>query len=217
MRTLRPWARGWAANYAVGVEDRFPDFAAWVAARHAEYGLGADAAAVRETFLRLADELDRQPIPWPGALPPELAGNELRDLMLGAVAGATICNDVAWPRSIERHRRDVRANRAACPLTAGRPVNIGPCSFWHQPAEPPTRVTSKGPSNILLIQNLRDPATPYSGALKLLRAFGHRANMVTVDSGGHGVYLANGNACGDRAVTALLAGGIAENLTCPAQ
>ncbi|GAA3158671.1 hypothetical protein GCM10020001_098390 [Nonomuraea salmonea] len=187
---------------------------------------------------------------------PELAGNELRDIMLGAlysdanfarlaglmraaraggplpapprldevaiqhtgaVAGATICNDVAWPRSIERHRRDVRANRAAHPLTAGMPVNIGPCSFWHQPAEPPTRVTSKGPSNILLIQNLRHPATPYSGALKLLRAFGDRARMVTIDSGGHGVYLANGNACGDRAVTAFLAGGTAENLTCPAE
>jgi hypothetical protein len=47
-------ARGWAANYAVVVEDRFPDFAAWTAARHSEYGLGADAGVVRQTFLRLA-------------------------------------------------------------------------------------------------------------------------------------------------------------------
>jgi len=31
--------------------------------------------------------------------------------------------------------------------------------------------------------------------------------MITVDSGGHGAYLANGNTCGDRAVTAFLTDG----------
>jgi pimeloyl-ACP methyl ester carboxylesterase len=69
------------------------------------------------------------------------------------------------------------------------------------------RVTSRGPSNVLLIQNLRDPATPYTGALEMRRAFGDRARMVTVDSGGHGAYLSAGNACGDRAVTAFLVSG----------
>lgn len=39
------------------------------------------------------------------------------------------------------------------------------------------------------------------------RAFGQRARMVAVDSGGHGVYLANGNACGDRTVTSFLTTG----------
>ncbi|MGV9600333.1 alpha/beta hydrolase [Streptosporangium sandarakinum] len=69
------------------------------------------------------------------------------------------------------------------------------------------RITSRGPANVLLIQNLRDPSTPYSGALKMRRAFGQRARMVAVDSGGHGVYLANGNACGDRTVTSFLTTG----------
>ncbi|MFL6127368.1 alpha/beta fold hydrolase [Actinophytocola sp.] len=32
-------ARGWQANFALGAEDRFPDFAAWAAARAGEYGL----------------------------------------------------------------------------------------------------------------------------------------------------------------------------------
>ncbi|MGI5225589.1 alpha/beta hydrolase [Actinoallomurus sp. CA-142502] len=71
----------------------------------------------------------------------------------------------------------------------------------------PTRVTSRGPSNVLLVRNLRDPATPYSGALNLRRAFGNRARMVTVDPGGHDAYLANGNPCGDRLVTAFVAEG----------
>ena len=67
-----------------------------------------------------------------------------------------------------------------------------------------------------MVQNLRDPATPYSGALRLRAAFGDRARMVTVDSGGHEAYLAHGNACGDRLVTAFLAGGRPRDAFCPA-
>ncbi|HUR08994.1 MAG TPA: alpha/beta hydrolase [Nonomuraea sp.] len=240
-------ARQWLANYAVGVEDRFPDFAAWAAARDGEYGLGTDAAAVRQTFLKLAADLDREPLPWPGANPAELNGNLLRETMLNAfysdanfpmlaglmraaltsgelppsntppaavlqntaaVAGATMCNDVEWPDSVAAHQRQVARDRIAHPLTAGMPVNMGPCAYWPvKPAERPVRVSSHGPANVLLIQNLRDPSTPYSGALKMRQAFGQRARMVSVDSGGHGVYLANGNTCGDQSVTDFLTTG----------
>ncbi|PJJ03035.1 TAP-like protein [Streptomyces sp. 2333.5] len=58
-----------------------------------------------------------------------------------------------------------------------------------------------------MIQNLRDPYTPYAGALKMRQALGGRARLVTVGHGGHGSYLGNGNACGDRAVTAFLTTG----------
>ncbi|MBE3008795.1 alpha/beta fold hydrolase [Microbispora sp. NEAU-D428] len=240
-------ARAWLANYSMGVEDRFPDFAAWAAERDDEYGLGADGAAVRRTFLDLAERLDRAPIPWPGANPPRLDGAVLRETMLNALysdtgfpalaglmraglgsaplpepstapdaalqnaaasVAATICNDVEWPGSADLHRRLVTRDRAAHPLTGGMPVNIGPCAYWpYRPAEAPMRVTSQGPSNVLLVQNLRDPATPYSGALRMREALGSRARMVAVDSGGHGSYLVNGNACGDDAVTTFLVSG----------
>ncbi|MBB5082000.1 alpha/beta hydrolase [Nonomuraea endophytica] len=243
----RKVARQWLANYAVGVEDRFPDFAAWAAARDGDYGLGADAGAVRRIFLELAARLDREPLTWKGANPPLLTGNLLRETMLNVLysdagfpvlaglmkaartgaelppantppeaamqntaahAGATMCNDVEWPDSISRHERQVKRNREEFPLTAGMPVNLGPCAYWpYKPAERPVKVGSRGPANVMLIQNLRDPSTPYSGALKMREAFGQRARMVSVDSGGHGVYLANGNACGDRAVTGFLTGG----------
>jgi pimeloyl-ACP methyl ester carboxylesterase len=77
----------------------------------------------------------------------------------------------------------------------------------------------RGPSNVLLVQNLRDPATPYSKALNLRAALGDRARLVSVDAGGHGSYLDNGNACGDARVTAFLADGVrpARDVTCPAQ
>ncbi|MFW6691148.1 alpha/beta hydrolase [Streptomyces sp. MAR4 CNX-425] len=145
----------------------------------------------------------------PGAtpvLPPELTAT-LPDSD-AAVAHAVLCNDVRWPASVPAHRRAVAADRAGHPLTAGMPVNITPCSFWRTaPADKPVRITDEGPSNVLMVQNLRDPATPYAGALRMRAALGDRARLVTVDSGGHGSYLANGNACGDRAVTAFLTTG----------
>jgi pimeloyl-ACP methyl ester carboxylesterase len=133
---------------------------------------------------------------------------------LVAVQTATGCNDVAWPRSADHYARAVARNRRDFPLTAGMPANIWACAFWPYDAEKPVRITARGPDNVLLIQNRRDPATPYSGALRMLAAFGHRARMVTVSSGGHDAYLANGNACGDDAVTAFLTDGTHENAAC---
>lgn len=233
-------ARGWLAYWGVGAEDRFPDFAAWAAARNADLGLGATPAAVRDTYLRLTADLDAFPRP-------DLTGNALRAVMFNslyadaafpqlgaflqaanngtpappvpstppnfdnllAVQNATACNDVAWPGPNHDYAGDVARDRAAYPLTGGMPANIRPCAFWpYRPAEPATRVSQDGPRNILMIQNRRDPATPLAGALELKKAFGPRARMVIVDSGGHNAYVANGNACGDRAVTAFLTDGV---------
>ncbi|GGT37346.1 alpha/beta hydrolase [Streptomyces purpureus] len=125
-----------------------------------------------------------------------------------AITVAVICNDVKWPGSVPGHRRAVLADRAAHPLTAGMPANITPCSFWKsKPTSEPTRITSDGPSNILMIQSLRDPATPHHVGLKMRQALGDRARLVLVDQGGHGMYLTNGNACGNRAVTDFLTTG----------
>ncbi|MFI5829616.1 alpha/beta hydrolase [Streptomyces sp. NPDC051578] len=139
-------------------------------------------------------------------LPPDVSG-PLPDTGAAAVLGA-ICNDVSWPADVAAYERAVAADRTAHPLTAGMPANITPCSFWKdRPEQQPTRITPDGPSNVLMVQNLRDPATPYAGALKMREAFGSRARLVSVDAGGHGSYLGNGNACGDRTVTRFLTTG----------
>ncbi|WP_371616975.1 alpha/beta hydrolase [Streptomyces sp. NBC_00454] len=140
------------------------------------------------------------------ALPRELA-QALPDQDAALMVGV-ICNDVAWPKEVSGYERAVAADRAAHPLTGGMPANITPCAFWKDaPAERPARITDEGPSNILMVQNLRDPATPYSGALEMRTALGSRARLLTVDHGGHGVYLGNGNACSDRTVTTYLTTG----------
>lgn len=82
------------------------------------------------------------------------------------------------------------------------------CASWpYTPKEPPVRITDRGPSTVLMVQNRRDVATPLSGALELREALGRRAVMVTVNSTGHDAYLANGNACGDRTASHFLATG----------
>jgi pimeloyl-ACP methyl ester carboxylesterase len=48
-------------RFARGVEETFPDFAKWAAARHVSYGLGRTPAQVRKTYFMLADRLDRTP------------------------------------------------------------------------------------------------------------------------------------------------------------
>ncbi|MCX5057239.1 alpha/beta hydrolase [Streptomyces sp. NBC_00452] len=135
--------------------------------------------------------------------PPEAA---LQNVV--AVGAATLCDDAAWPRSAAVYEKGVAESRARYPLTAGMPRNAMVCAAWPwQPDRAPVRITDRGPSNVLLVQNERDMETPLSGALKLRAALGRRAVMVTVDSTGHEAYLANGNECGDATVSRFLATG----------
>ncbi|MEV0978026.1 alpha/beta hydrolase [Streptomyces sp. NPDC049915] len=240
-------SRAWLAGHEQGVEDVFPVFAQRVSAPGHPYRVADTPDGVRREFLRLAAELDRRPIPWPGANPPELNGNVLRQTMLdslydpdrfddlarlmtgaregtlppapagppepvlqnvAAVGAATLCNDVAWPTDPAVYRKDVELSRKAYPLTAGMPRNAMVCAAWpYPPRQAPVRITGRGPSNILLVQNERDVATPLAGARRLRAALGRRAVMVTVNSTGHDAYLANGNPCGDDTVSRFLATG----------
>ncbi|MFI1727798.1 alpha/beta hydrolase [Streptomyces acidicola] len=143
-----------------------------------------------------------------GTVPPAPQTPPDSVLQNGFASGAAICNDIAWPRSAAVYEKGVAESRAKYPLTAGLPRNAMLCAAWPwAPKEPAVRITDRGPSTVLLVQNRRDVATPLSGALKLREALGRRAVMVTVNSTGHDVYLANGNACGDRTVSRFLATG----------
>lgn len=122
---------------------------------------------------------------------------------VAAVGAGVLCNDVAWPKGAAGYEKDVAESRAKYPLTAGMPRNAMLCAAWpYPPREAPVRITDRGPSNVLLVQNERDVNTPLAGALRMREALGRRAVMVTVDSTGHDSYLANGNACGDATVSA---------------
>lgn len=136
----------------------------------------------------------------------------LRTVPLRQSSAATLigifCNDAAWPRSVQTYKQDVARYRQRYPLAGAMAANIFPCAFWPREwVQRPVDVTSQGPSNILIVQNLRDPATPYKGALGMRANLGDRASLVTVDEGGHGVYLIEQNPCALNTATQFLVNG----------
>ncbi|MFC9691049.1 alpha/beta hydrolase [Kribbella sp. NPDC056951] len=232
--------------WSQGVEDRLPDFAAYVAANFREYGLGRTQAQVIAKYHALAARLDKKPVVAPdgvydGAMfrlitfgysygaaqlpvlaqlwksldanqPPAPPG-ETKSAASGAdqlISGryAIICNDSRWPTSVSTYQRAVAVDRVRYPLWGAAGANIQPCAYWPDATEPPVRVNDDGPANVLMVQNLRDPATPLVGARKLRQALGQRTTMVTADEGGHGVYLFGRNRCANYAVTTFLTTGV---------
>ncbi|MEV7630567.1 alpha/beta hydrolase [Actinoplanes sp. NPDC089786] len=125
-----------------------------------------------------------------------------------AVLYAIVCGDVSWSRDTGQYARNTAAHRRAYPATAGWPANIWPCAFWaHRPVEPPVTVTDRGPRNVLILQNQRDPSTSWRNGYGLRRALGDRAAFITVDAGGHGIYGIRSGPCTDAITTEFLTSG----------
>lgn len=125
-----------------------------------------------------------------------------------ASALAVLCGDTNWSRSVTQYKTEFTLDGAIYPAFGPIGSNIWPCAFWPNKAvESRPNITSNGPSNILLLQDLRDPATPYLGGLKMRAALGGRARLVTIDQGGHSVYLLNPNSCAQGIANTYLADG----------
>jgi pimeloyl-ACP methyl ester carboxylesterase len=258
----RVWYDSGFRAFGPGAQIRFPDFAKFVAANNATYGLGSSPAKITKLYFSLAAGLDHHPLATPDG---PLSGNTLRSITFnglysdqsfpavaalwkaavdrsGSAAAATgllpsrtidafeenqvaagiavVCDDASWPRSVAVYERNVRHDASRYPIAGAMAANIHPCAFWpNNPLAPPVRVVPRrGTKNILLINNLRDPATPYFGAQALRRELGQRAEIVGVDQGGHGVWLVTPNACGNAAVNNFLVHGSlpARGTICPA-
>jgi pimeloyl-ACP methyl ester carboxylesterase len=121
---------------------------------------------------------------------------------------AILCDDVAWSRSLVDYQKGFVADSRRYPLFGALGSNIWPCAFWQSPpVEPPVAITPLGPTNVLMLQNRRDPATPYAGALGLRAALGDRTRLVSVDQGGHTVYATTPNGCANQIATTFLVDG----------
>ncbi|MBB4908268.1 alpha/beta hydrolase [Actinophytocola algeriensis] len=235
--------------FARGLEDRFPDIAAYVAA-HPEYGLGTTPAQVTATFFELAERLDTAPVhgidgtafrgltfeySYADATLPLIAKSwqalkanqkppllpfpaDMQNLM--AARFAVVCGDSRWPGEVWQYQLSAAIDRVRYPKLGGSTASVNPCAFWpRERPEPPVHIGDQGPSNVLIVQNERDPGTPLAGAKKLRQAFGDRARMVVADQGGHGVYPFGTNTCANNSVTTFLTTGErpAHDLTCDAE
>jgi pimeloyl-ACP methyl ester carboxylesterase len=120
-----------------------------------------------------------------------------------------LCGDTSWPRSVAQYQADSKHDGRLYPIAGAMAGNVWPCAFWPtKPQEPLVPITSRGPSNILILQNLRDPATIYSGGVQMRASLGDRARLVSVNQGGHGVYLLTQNACASDVATSFLVDGV---------
>ncbi|GAA1274779.1 alpha/beta hydrolase [Saccharothrix xinjiangensis] len=189
----------------------FPTLAeVWV---YADQGGAAPEAPGSPAAPDPSPALNPAPAPDPSPAPgwPPVPADNVRASQL-----SVLCGDTRAPRDLDRYRREVAAHRALFPVTGGMGTNVWPCAFWHDPVERPVEVTDEGPANVLMVQTLRDPATPYLGALGLKRALGQRARLVTVDSGNHGAYDPSTPSCAVREANRFLETGVlpARDLFC---
>jgi pimeloyl-ACP methyl ester carboxylesterase len=231
------WNGEFSRMFGPGFEDRFPDFAKFAAAhpeyglgttpeqvkeKYFELAArldekpsaeGYDGKRFRQTtfgtmyFDKFLDDLATlwqaldtgQPVPLP---PPPATDNYIASQL------HVICNDSDWSEDVQTYQDNVEADRWTHLMFGAAGANITPCAFWPvERTEPRVEVTDDGPSNVLLLQNLRDNATPLAGAITMREALGDRARMITADQGGHTAYLQFANPCANDAVTNFLVTG----------
>lgn len=176
--------------FARGMEDRFPDFAEFAAAhpeyglgstprqvtaKFFELADRLDAKPVQNvdgtafrgyTFDRLYTDgsMPRlaefwQAVDTGGPLPLPEPPADLENLM--SARFAVVCGDSRWPGTVREYQRNVAVDRRTYPMLGGSTASINPCAFWpRERTEPPVRITGRGPSNVLMLQNERDPGTP---------------------------------------------------------
>ncbi|GAB3401042.1 alpha/beta hydrolase [Flindersiella endophytica] len=125
------------------------------------------------------------------------------------LAMSVLCGDAAWPTSVATYQRDVAVDRRRYPLFGAMMANMWGCQAWpFGQLEPTVSVNDRGPRNVLILQNFRDPATVYPGAVLLRKDFAKRSKLVSVNQAGHGVYIVTPNACANDLTTAYLVDGI---------
>lgn len=186
-------------------------------------GLSDSDAAFAE-LARLWQLIKDAPITeTPSAKPQPTSAKPLQETPVDNLAAsglAVTCDDAKWSRDPAKYERELNADIANYPLFGELGSNIWACAFWpNDPVEKPVALSSSGPSNILMIQNRRDPLTPYAGALKTRAALGNRARLVSVDQGGHGAAYLNLNACASDVATGYLVDGTfpAADTSCAAE
>jgi len=148
------------------------------------------------------------PSPVPSAQAVSAGPNNPNPPADNALASAIgiLCGDVVWPKSLAEYQARFEAYSNRYPMFGPLASNVWPCAFWPTHNTPVT-IRANGPSNIMILENRRDPATPYPGALQMNADLGHRTTFVSVDQGGHTVYLMTPNDCANNAATAFLASG----------
>ena len=89
-----------------------------------------------------------------------------------AVYLAVVCTDAPWTRNFNRYRFDNWVTHIRAPFaTWGNAWFNGPCLTWPGRSSQPLRIDGRGVDSALLINETKDSATPYRGALEVRKRF----------------------------------------------
>jgi len=115
---------------------------------------------------------------------------------------AVICNDTPFRGGRDYLVRESGRLGKLYPLI-GSYLIAAPCAFWDRPPLQLKTPTGRGVPPILMVQSVRDPATPLEGAQRAHAKFAGSRMLTVTDEGDHGIY-AFGNACVDDVVESFI-------------
>ncbi|MFD5827273.1 alpha/beta hydrolase [Lentzea sp. NPDC060358] len=122
-----------------------------------------------------------------GALPAPLSAQASYPDATQATQLGILCNDTEFRGDRRFLERDAAADCARWPLL-GHYQLMGPCAFWDRPDVQLRRPTGIGVPPTLMVQSVRDPATPVEGARKAHAGFAGSRMLTVQDEGDHGIY-----------------------------
>jgi pimeloyl-ACP methyl ester carboxylesterase len=126
-----------------------------------------------------------------------------------------LCNDTPFRGDRKTLEREGNKSVRQYSLVGGYQVT-GPCAWWDRPDVNLKRPNGKGVDSVLMVQSVRDPATPLEGAQRAHRKFANSRMLTVQDEGDHGIY-GFGNDCVSGVVESYLVDGVvpAKDLSCP--
>ncbi|MGW6446473.1 alpha/beta hydrolase [Lentzea sp. NPDC055074] len=149
----------------------------------------------------------------PGALT-TAAPKHYPDSLMGTQM-SILCNDTPFRGDRKSLEREGNASVKKYSLVGGYQIT-GPCAWWDRPDVNLKRPNGKGMDSALMVQSVRDPATPLAGAQRAHAKFANSRMLTVEDEGDHGLY-GFGNECVGDVVESYLVDGVvpAKDLSCP--
>ncbi|GHH46105.1 alpha/beta hydrolase [Lentzea cavernae] len=148
----------------------------------------------------------------PGVLAAE--PKQYPDALMGTQM-SVLCNDTPFRGDRKSLEREGNRSVQRYSLVGGYQVT-GPCAWWDRPNLNLKRPNGKGVGSALMVQSVRDPATPLAGAQRAHAKFANSRLLTVRDEGDHAIY-GFGNGCVDDVVESYLVDGVvpAKDLSCP--
>ncbi|WP_086663790.1 alpha/beta hydrolase [Lentzea kentuckyensis] len=180
------------------------------------YPVTLDFVLIRSQYSKYAfDGAARKLAELAGALPTQLKAQASYPDAQTATLNSILCNDTPFRGDRGYLERDAARDGAKWPLMGYYQI-MGPCAFWDRP-----NVNLKHPNGIgvtptLMVQSVRDPATPLEGARRSHAGFAGSRMLTVENEGDHGIY-GFGNDCVDDIVERYLVDRVtpSKDLTCP--